>query len=1143
MPLTPSQRQQIQAAIKEVLGIASTDTSIASGQITDVLDTTSPKTTIASHKEPAAAPVAKRKSMLEHFFDPQTYSPAVVSSAFSSAVSFVSNGLAPEGFSSQPSNSPRSSISSAGSHNALNSQEPPLDLEKFKTVIRSLKDEGLGYSTEEILAIADYSDESLSLFPGIGAADEESDTLMLASLNQKRIILGMIKEQPETVESILKSEQQQGEEISADQLARQQQAKHRLEQQEQQQAQQRREEQVRQESLKQERRQRAQASLPLSLEFDAYHQLRLAAEQQIDRLTKHYDPTSIEKAQGIAQRLVQIEQLWLNNETTYQSPWQTALFETNNLFSFLNTTKRWPDRQDKETNSYKAISDALNESTNLLAKSTILAQETQPENFPEHRLGPHLLRLLTSSDDSNITHGLESLRGLSERHQHALMNAFKNLVFTEESKAEAFLPFTTRTTIPHPEKEPEAFQQLALLFKNPNSHRLEKGLRYALASTEPGRPNAYETPVVDLSDKTPITAHVIAQHKFSDSMTDAVFKSPKSGGANGAGPLGGVYIRYYLDQNHQLQSQLSLIKQATDHGQPNLTDNMRECWGGIYGARLVTDNFAPTTLVIIPGGKAGEPAAIYVESTYIPGFIDVHHAAYTALGYTEKTMPKRAKGRNGGQDILHPKPGSEKLFGDNTQFQEGLIKFVQQCIEDRVAKEGITSAQAEKDIMASFARAIIPRLLLGDKQIHTENVGFGLVNGHLEFVSLDFGGAGRRPFNTSGLHKNTELCGEFCDEIEPFNGKGNKHGACYALAFPLDFYLHEGFIEETRNIIANARNHQEKYFDETIEEMTEKLGKPAVLKHFANEYKKFANGQPAFQSPAEFKTFYLDKQEKRLQSLEKFALELELANIIKNTNAVGRAAAFEDFFKKHPDYQLNWVSLSGEVLLSSKVLRTALEKFSSEALRPEQISQALVNAFAKASSPRNAKPNAVKKEAIQACLNQYEAEKDLYGDDPQSTKASWVMQGIQQRLTTKADELSNDDKQQLLLYIHSYGHKWHRISEHKATYRALTQIICAIYGIESDETHGKKMYKNLMSLSKKELQTQLNKEFPKPAQNALQPPTDQSPVGSCDNFSTSFSQLNGHAAENPLLEAVKNPLQEDDSSSDGDRNSFSSSLG
>ena len=427
-------------------------------------------------------------------------------------------------------------------------------------------------------------------------------------------------------------------------------------------------------------------------------------------------------------------------------------------------------------------------------------------------------------------------------------------------------------------------------------------------------------------------------------MKNAFFVSKKSGGDNNPGPHGGNYLLAYLDENDEIQSQMLLYKQATDNDLPNNRENMAESMGATLGAAFGKEHIATVMVTLSPdaNGQTGNPADAYCASVFSKDFEDILSAAHN---YIDKAVPKRPLGKGCGQKINRPvNMLGGKNIGGAPDFQKGIVAMINGYTEhdhthppqhETDEEQGQRLAQ-KKLYLTSLAKAQMIALLMGDTQGHLENVGVAtMANGTKQFVRIDHGPTGRRPFKPSMFGKringlfawaNTqESDQEFSNHIFPFTGLNKKQGVCYLRAFPLELLTSEAYTTETLRIADTDPEELKSALNDWIAKTVGFYGKDAFVNEFANEFrprKKFnAKSETLDVAIEKFKTFYLDKMKLRQESIKSFAIELTLKRISALPKKHEREKQLRSLIDAHQDYFTSFEKTLKHYA-HSKVLRT-----------------------------------------------------------------------------------------------------------------------------------------------------------------------------------------------------------------------------
>ncbi len=371
----------------------------------------------------------------------------------------------------------------------------------------------------------------------------------------------------------------------------------------------------------------------------------------------------------------------------------------------------------------------------------------------------------------------------------------------------------------------------------------------------------FNAPIVKLTGDNPSLLDLRNAFENNTKIADCLYVSGKMGGANDPGRYGGNYLRCFQTADGKIHTQLIFFKQATDHGLANQRENMSEVLAG-HIMNGLAGNIAASIILAKPNDLPGKdtlanPDEVYVGSLFFHEFTDIHKKSHQVIS---QPAGKRGKGTFGGQNINNPVLG-------NPHFQTGFNRLVQE----------------EKLDVANLAKGIMSSLLVGNYQIHTENVGVAKVGQKKELVTLDFGGAFRRLFKKKGAFKTQEQSGQFPKAVLPYLTQGRKYDACYLLAFPQEVRESKEFIQ---GIEAVADFNPEKLFDileKAIDYTIHYYGEKTFIKDFARKLDttrqeldlRSGTTQQKIDKTKQFLYFRLLS---RQLSLKHFALNLKLKN-------------------------------------------------------------------------------------------------------------------------------------------------------------------------------------------------------------------------------------------------------------------------
>lgn len=321
--------------------------------------------------------------------------------------------------------------------------------------------------------------------------------------------------------------------------------------------------------------------------------------------------------------------------------------------------------------------------------------------------------------------------------------------------------------------------------------------------------NLFTAPLVKLESKheepTPLELRYAFQSNIN--ISDCLYVSSKSGGANNPGRHGGNYLLCYQTADGKIHSQIIFFKQATDHGLANHRENIAEVMAG-HIMNGIVGNHAAAIVLAMPNKelmKAGSnPEATYVGSLFFKDFSDFHTAAHQAIN---RPAGKRGKAAYGGQEINHSVLG-------NPYFQPGFIEL------------------AKTFDITNLSRGLTANLLVGNYQIHTQNEGLARLAGEKQPVTFDFGGAFRRRFVTRNF-KAKEQPGQFPKTVQPYQAEGRKYNAVYLLAFPKQVRESKAFIDGIDDVANFDSDRLREHINDAVDYQVRYYGVAAFIKHFA----------------------------------------------------------------------------------------------------------------------------------------------------------------------------------------------------------------------------------------------------------------------------------------------------------------------
>ena len=438
----------------------------------------------------------------------------------------------------------------------------------------------------------------------------------------------------------------------------------------------------------------------------------------------------------------------------------------------------------------------------------------------------------------------------------------------------------------------------------------------------------------------------------------------KEGGANLAGNEGGLYRHVYQDANGVLQFPIVFYKEPTDLVNPddkkkktknpptviNYQEGIAEVVGGRMMNKLFGDISAPlyATPIMKPDGSRTEH--VYIASVYHKKFTDLHHLAYEWLDFhKDKEFTKRKSKWESWGLWEDSKVAYRAMF-----LGDGKYKHYIKGPKD---SDGQLSFEVDKKILReSLGTAVMSAIFVGNYQIHTENLGIGMVkdkdgNEDMRVVSLDYGGA-MRPDYITHLTLTSELidtypdpAGRFEREVRPLDSKGKKYGISYlAKHFDKDIRLSKEFIDGAE-VVANKTNAE--IIDTVQAEVragVEKYGAGVFYDHFASLLDKsitsrfkmplFAGREPTAGEKAAIITItteYLqDVLLARRVSTKEFVLELRIEaakDQIKDKKLLNKTLI--ELAKQNPFYALRHPKEFKNV--ASQIKSTTLAKLNAEA--------------------------------------------------------------------------------------------------------------------------------------------------------------------------------------------------------------------
>jgi hypothetical protein len=368
----------------------------------------------------------------------------------------------------------------------------------------------------------------------------------------------------------------------------------------------------------------------------------------------------------------------------------------------------------------------------------------------------------------------------------------------------------------------------------------------------------------------------IQKNGNSMGLANARFVSPKSGGANDPGPLGANYLLPYQTADGNVHLKMVFFKRPTDD---DVIVNHQEGIAEVFGGRMMNivdpRHSAPTLAALAPGGKMGDPNSVYVGSVFHNDYEDLFRAGWVASG-NENPIPSRA-GNGKMEKIIERFSATKKTTvekGLNAIFLEAGTSY----------KGNVLSSTDQARLRESFGEASMASLLVGNYQIHSENMGIAKVDGHYEVVSLDYGGAGRRAYQTNlvTMKSSPIASGRFERTVDPLGAEGKKYGLAYFGLYPKALRRSEEAIRGYDKIANFDRATLEQGVIDNVEYGIRFYGMDAYRQHFAAELDTRDGGKNALHSmdPETFKAaaieFLTDAMLARQLSIKEFSLASKL---------------------------------------------------------------------------------------------------------------------------------------------------------------------------------------------------------------------------------------------------------------------------
>lgn len=558
--------------------------------------------------------------------------------------------------------------------------------------------------------------------------------------------------------------------------------------------------------------------------------------------------TSKDSRQGFQSLLSIIQKTSLENQIAFIESYNELFSKNLNLSALKKTFAEYA----KETETIQALQNQWVESKKNIYEA-IDSHKAALKTAKNAKARKSIKKEIRKLDDQ--------LKTINKNFKSQVSN---NKKLFDQSKKPAVIEALQATFL----KVQESFVQLSPDAEG-HATRIRKWIEPALKSPTGYIGDLFNAPMVQITENNPSLLGLHHAFENNTKISDCLYVSGKMGGANDPGRYGGNYLRCFQTADGQIHTQLIFFKQATDHGLANHRENMAEVLAG-HIMNGLSENLAASIILAKPHDLPSKdtmanPDEAYVGSLFLHEFTDIHKKSHQMLG---QPAGKRGKGAYGGQNINNPVLG-------NPHFQTGFNRLVQE----------------EKLDVANLAKGIMSSLLVGNYQIHTENVGIAKVGAKKEFVILDFGGAFRRLFKKKGAFKTQEQSGQFPKAVLPYLTKGRKYDACYLLAFPQEIRESKEFIQ---GIEAVADFDPEKLFkilEKAIDYTIQYYGEKTFIKDFCSKLDttqqeldvSSGTDQQKIQKTKQFLYFRLLS---RQLSLKNFALNLKLKNPAFDTKVI-----------------------------------------------------------------------------------------------------------------------------------------------------------------------------------------------------------------------------------------------------------------
>lgn len=383
-----------------------------------------------------------------------------------------------------------------------------------------------------------------------------------------------------------------------------------------------------------------------------------------------------------------------------------------------------------------------------------------------------------------------------------------------------------------------------------------------------------DTPLITVNSSdpsNPVSSAAIAEAiRDKLKIADCPFVSPKAGGKNDPGLYGGVYLLFYQGSDGRIHPRHTLIKQATDDGNPNHFENMSEALAAdnmIHNMGMEKDQVAGVILTS-PNKTVAEgitdPDSVYVASIYHHGYQSAHTKALAESGGKQA---KRPAGLFAGQLIHFTQVGRD--------FHKGMEII-------------LSDEEKGSEFRRDLGRAFAANLKVGNYQFHSENIGIAGERIRL----IDLGGA-----NRDGLPR----------AIHPYRATDRKYFSLYLEAYPKSARNSKEFAKGILDVASEPITLLKETIDRDIDHLVKAYGAKAVVQHLSSNLIEV--DEKKAQTPTELKRYIqatkdtlFDKYQARKFSLKKMALKTLVGANAKNTDARTRQKDFEKLVEENPIY-------------------------------------------------------------------------------------------------------------------------------------------------------------------------------------------------------------------------------------------------